>query len=71
MEVHRVGPFPAALPRKEKPKPAYVALPVHALPGDVARALAQVGDDSLRDALTKAACTSLSQTRTDDAEEDG
>ncbi len=65
----RVGPFPAPLPRLEKPKPAYLPLPVASLPADVARALAHVADDSLRDALTRAACTSLSNRRRDEGDD--
>lgn len=59
----RTGPFPRPPDRPEPPKPGYVAMPVHALPGEVARALASVRDDGLRDAITKAACTSLSTKR--------
>lgn len=59
----RTGPFPRPPGRPEPPKPEYEAMPVHALPGEVARALAGVGDDEVRVAITKAACTSLSTKR--------
>lgn len=59
----RVGPFPRIPTRPEKPKPDYLPIEATELPPDVARALAMVGDDRLRDALTKAACTSLSDKR--------
>ncbi len=55
----RVGPMPPP-PKPPKPPPPKVEpLRVGQLPSDVARALAHVDDDALRDALTKAACTSL------------
>jgi hypothetical protein len=55
----RVGPMPPP-PKPPKPPPPKVEpLRPGQLPGDVARALAHVEDDALRDALTKAACTSL------------
>jgi hypothetical protein len=55
----RVGRMPPPPPPPEKPPPKTVPLSIGELPGEVARALAGVGDDRLRDTLTKAACTSL------------
>ncbi len=55
----RVGPMP---PRRRAPDPRppkIEPLPARELPGDVARALAHLGDDGLRDAVRLAACTSL------------
>ncbi len=55
----RVGAMP---PPPEPPKPAppkVTPLSVAKLPGEVARALAHVADDRLRETLTQAACTSL------------
>jgi hypothetical protein len=55
----RVGPMPPPPPEPKPPAPKIPPLPVTELPGDVARSLARVGDDRLRDALTKAACAVL------------
>lgn len=55
----RVGRMPPPPPPPEKMPPKTVPLSVAELPGNVARALASVGDDRLREALTRAACTSL------------
>lgn len=55
----RVGRMPPPPPPPPAPPPKTEPLEVTQLPGDVARALARVGDDGLRDALTRAACTSL------------
>ena len=43
----------------DPPPPKVIPLPVSALPGDVARALAHLGDDDVRTAVSKAACTSM------------
>ncbi|MGE0784473.1 MAG: DciA family protein [Sandaracinaceae bacterium] len=59
----RVGPFPRPPAPPEKPGPAYVPMPVLALPPELARALAHVPDDGLRAVLTRAACTALSEER--------
>ncbi len=55
----RVGQMPPP-PKPPKPPPPKIA-PIAAskLPGEVARALAHVRDDQLREVLTRAACTSL------------
>ena len=66
----RTGPYPRPPERPKPPKPEFLPMPVHALPGQVARALAGVRDDGLRDAITKAACTSLSKKRRGDPEGD-
>ncbi len=55
----RVGPMPPPPKPPKPPSPKVQPLPLGKLPGDVARALAHVSDDALRDAMTKAACTSL------------
>ena len=55
----RVGRMPPPPPPPTPKPPKIEPIPVGQLPGEVARALAQVGDDGLRDALTRAACTSL------------
>lgn len=55
----RVGPMPPPPPPPEPMPPKTIPLPVEELPGEVARGLAQIGDDRLRSTLTKAACTSL------------
>lgn len=55
----RVGQMPPPPKPPKPPAPKVTPLVVGQLPGDVARALARVNDDRLRDALTKAACTSL------------
>lgn len=56
----RVGELPATLPRAEPPPPVEV-IPARHLPEEVAKALAGVKDDALRDAVQKAARTSLGQ----------
>ena len=55
----KVGPMPPPPPAPEPPPPPTIPLDVAELPAGVARALAHIGDDELRDVLTKAACTSL------------
>ncbi|MEC7522953.1 MAG: DUF721 domain-containing protein [Myxococcota bacterium] len=55
----RVGPFADPPAPPEKPPPAVVPLNAAELPPRVARELARIGDDALRDAVTKAACMSL------------
>lgn len=55
----RVGQMPPP-PKPPKPRPPKITpIEVAKLPPDVARALAHVADDGLRDVLTRAACTSL------------
>lgn len=58
----RVGEMPPPPKPPEPPAPKVTPLHVGELPADVARALAHVPDDRLRDALTRAACTSLAPT---------
>ena len=55
----KVGPMPRAAQLPDPPKPKVKLLPLAELPGDIARALARVGDDRVRDAVTRAARTSL------------
>ena len=54
-----MGPFADPPAPPEKPPPAVVPLNAAELPPRVARELARIGDDALRDAVTKAACMSL------------
>jgi hypothetical protein len=55
----RVGPLPPG-PKEHAPRPPKIPpLRVSQLPSDVARALAHVGDDALRTALTRAVCAAL------------
>ena len=60
----KVGFMPPPPPPVDPPPPKTQPLPATQLPGDVARALARVGDDELREMLTHAACLSLAP-RTD------
>jgi hypothetical protein len=54
-----VGQMPRP-PKPPKPPPPKIApVPVSQLPGDVARALARVSDDRLREVMTRAVCTSM------------
>jgi hypothetical protein len=55
----RVGEMPPPPKPPAPPPPKVKPLRVGELPADVARALARVPDDRLRDAITRAACTSL------------
>ena len=55
----RVGPMPPPGQGPDVRPPKVEPLPVRELPGDVARALAHIADDDLRDAVRLAACTSL------------
>lgn len=60
----RVGPLPPV--RRASPAPSQEpsdALRVSQLPENLARALASVGDDQLRSAITQAACQSLGSRR--------
>lgn len=59
--VFRVGALPPAPPAAPK-RPKLGALrPVTELPEDVARALARIGDDALRDAVARAAAAGLAR----------
>jgi len=55
----RVGPMPRPGQAPDPPPPKVRPLPATDLPGNIARALAHVSDDEVRDVLSKAACTSL------------
>jgi hypothetical protein len=63
----RPGPLPPRLPR-QPPPPKTLPLEATELPPEIARELAQIQDDGLRAALTRAATMSLSE-RTDQDEE--
>lgn len=54
-----MGPMPPAPTRPDPPAVKVLPIEIGELPGDIARALARVGDDSLREALTRAVCTCL------------
>ena len=57
----RVGRLPE-LPEKVQPDPAPPrVIPLSALPDDVARELARIDDDALRESLTRAAAASLAE----------
>lgn len=55
----KVGPMPPPPKPPKPPAPKVEPLEVGQLPGEIARELARVGDDALRDILTRAVCTSL------------
>lgn len=60
----RVGELPELpRPRKERKPSRTPAVPMAALPDDLGRALATVGDDDVRRAVAKAATTSLTSRR--------
>jgi hypothetical protein len=48
------------LPKAAPLPPKLVPIALHELPDQVARELASIGDDALRDAVTRAAVTALS-----------
>jgi len=55
----QVGPMPPPPKPPKPPAPKVTPIEVARLPGEIARELARVGDDRLRDTLTRAVCTSL------------
>jgi hypothetical protein len=55
----RVGAMPRPPEQKTPRKPKVTPLALSELPSDVARALARVGDDDVRDILARAVCMSL------------
>jgi len=57
--VFRAGPLPE-LPKKAPISPKLVPIGLEQLPDQVARELAGIADDALRDAVTRAAVTALS-----------
>lgn len=59
----KVGPMPPPGQAPDPPPPETEPLSVGELPGDVARALARVSDDRVREAVTKAACMQLGKAR--------
>jgi len=63
--VFRVGALPPAPPRAPKRRPPPVLRPVTDLPEDVARALARIGNDDLRDAVARAAAAGLAKPERD------
>ncbi|MCA9607699.1 MAG: DUF721 domain-containing protein [Myxococcales bacterium] len=60
----KVGPMPPPGQAPDPPPPETEPLAFAELPGDVARALARVSDDEVREALTRAACMQLGSLRT-------
>lgn len=58
--VFRAGPLPdAALPLPHTPLVANAGIPLKELPGEIARELARIHDDELREAVAKAASVGL------------
>lgn len=55
----RVGPMPPPGQAPDPPPPKTKPLAMHELPGNVARALAHVADDEVREAVSRAARMSL------------
>ncbi|MCC6875120.1 MAG: DUF721 domain-containing protein [Sandaracinaceae bacterium] len=55
----KLGPLPPPASQIERRSPKVTPLSVAQLPGEVARALAHVGDEALRDVLSRAARMSL------------
>jgi len=55
----KVGPMPKPGQAPDPEPPRTRPLSTLELPGDVARELARIGDDDVRDALSRAACMSL------------
>lgn len=55
----RVGPMPPPPAKPKPPAPKIPPLAIGQLPADVARSLARVADDGVRNALTRAACAAL------------
>ncbi|MET0388988.1 MAG: DciA family protein [Polyangiales bacterium] len=65
--VFRAGPLPdAALPPPHTPLVAAKQVPLRELPEDLARELARIHDDTLRDAVSKAARVGLASRVDDD-----
>lgn len=60
----RVGPLPQ-MPRSTRPapKPKPITVPMAVMPEELARELARVDDDELRDAIRRAAGVSLSRSK--------
>jgi hypothetical protein len=59
----KVGRLPPPSPRPRPEPPPVRAVPVTALPEELARELGRVGDDDVRDAIGKAASMSLGRDR--------
>ena len=55
----QVGPMPPPPAPPKPPAPKVTPMEVARIPGEIARELARVGDDALRETLTRAVCTSL------------
>lgn len=55
----QVGPMPPPPEPPKPPPPKVTPIEVARIPGEIARELARVGDDALRETLTRAVCTSL------------
>lgn len=55
----QVGPMPPPPAPPKPPAPKITPMEVARIPGEIARELARVGDDVLRETLTRAVCTSL------------
>lgn len=55
----KVGPMPPRINDRKPTRPKAPAVPVASLPEELARELGRVGDDEVRDAITKAAAVGL------------
>ena len=55
----KMGPMPPPGQAPDPVPPKTVPLPMTELPGEIARALAQIGDDRVREVVGRAACTTL------------
>jgi hypothetical protein len=55
----QVGPMPPPPKPPAPPPPKVTPIEIGRIPGEIARELARVGDDALRETLTRAVCTSL------------
>ncbi|MBX3274068.1 MAG: DUF721 domain-containing protein [Sandaracinaceae bacterium] len=55
----KMGPMPPPGQAPDPVPPKTVPLPMTELPGEIARALAKIGDDRVREVVGRAACTTL------------
>lgn len=57
----KVGPMPPPPAPPAPPPPKVTPIALAQVPGEIARELAQVNDDALREVLTRAVCTALAE----------
>jgi|GEM_PF-5027886 len=70
--VFRAGPLPdAALPLPHTPLVATKGIPLKELPGEIARELARIHNDDVREAVARAASVGLATTADKDKKSDG